>query len=95
MAAKGRRVRLVSMPSTTTFDRQDEGYRQSVLPARVTRRVAVEAGVRGTWWRYVGLKGRIVGIDTFGQSAPAKPLFEHYGFTVANVTAAIDAALAG
>jgi transketolase len=94
LAARGRRVRLVSMPSTNTFERQDEAYRQSVLPDAVTRRVAVEAGVREPWWRYVGLKGRIVGIDTFGQSAPAKALFEYYGFTVANVTTAIDAALA-
>ncbi|MFI4891720.1 MAG: transketolase, partial [Steroidobacterales bacterium] len=94
LSAKGRRVRLVSMPSTNTFERQDEAYRQSVLPDAVTRRVAVEAGVRDSWWRYVGLKGQIVGIDTFGQSAPAKALFEFYGFTVANVTKAIDAALA-
>jgi transketolase len=94
LAAKGRRLRLVSIPSTNTFERQDAAYRQSVLPDAVTRRVAVEAGVRESWWRYVGPKGQIVGIDTFGQSAPAKPLFEHYGFTVANVTKAIDAALA-
>jgi len=93
--AAGRRVRLVSMPSTNTFERQDEAWRQSVLPDSVTRRVAVEAGSRDSWWRYVGLHGRIIGIDTFGQSAPAKILFEHYGFTAAHVTQAIDAVLAG
>jgi transketolase len=93
--AAGRRVRLVSMPSTNTFERQDAAWRESVLPAAVTRRVAVEAGSRDSWWRYVGLDGRVVGIDTFGQSAPAKILFEHYGFTAAHVSAALDAVLAG
>ena len=93
-AAAGRRVRLVSMPSTNTFERQDAAWRQSVLPDAVTRRVAVEAGSRDSWWRYVGLKGRIIGIDTFGQSAPAKILFEHYGFTAAHVTEALSAVLA-
>ena len=93
-AAGGRRIRLVSMPSTTTFERQDAAYRQSVLPDSVTRRVAVEAGARGSWWKYVGLKGQIVGIDTFGHSAPAKPLFEFFGFTAANVGRAIDATFA-
>ncbi len=95
VAAGGRRIRLVSMPSTNTFDRQDEAYRQSVLPDGVTRRVAVEAGVRATWWRYVGARGQIVGIDHYGASAPAKDLFQHYGFTVENVVKAIGAALAG
>ncbi len=93
-AAGGRRIRLVSMPSTTSFDRQDAAYRQSVLPDGVTRRVAVEAGARGLWWKYVGLKGQVVGIDTFGHSAPAKPLFEFFGFTAANVGKAIDATFA-
>jgi transketolase len=92
--AKGRRVRLVSMPSTNTFDQQDAAYRESVLPAAVTRRVAVEAGVRNAWWHYVGLTGQIVGIDHFGASAPAKVLFEKYGFTSANVSEAIDTVLA-
>ncbi|HMD73252.1 MAG TPA: transketolase [Steroidobacteraceae bacterium] len=95
VAAGGRRIRLVSMPSTNTFDRQDEAYRQSVLPDGVTRRVAVEAGVRATWWRYVGTRGQIVGIDHYGASAPAKDLFQHYGFTVDNVVKAIGTALAG
>ncbi len=90
-AAGGRRIRLVSMPSTTTFDRQDAAYRQSVLPDGAMRRIAVEAGARGSWWKYVGLKGQVVGIDTFGHSAPAKPLFEFFGFTATNVGKAIDA----
>ncbi len=89
-SAKGRKVRLVSMPSSTTFDRQDDAYKESVLPASVTRRVAVEAGVREPWWHYVGLKGQIVGIDHFGASAPAKELFKQYGFTPEHVVQAID-----
>jgi transketolase len=88
--SKGRRVRLVSMPSTTTFDRQDQAYQDSVLPPSVTRRVAVEAAAREPWWRYVGLEGRIVGIDHFGASAPAKELFRQYGFTMEHVLQAID-----
>jgi len=92
--AAGRRIRLVSMPSTNTFERQDEAYKQNVLPPQVTRRVAVEAGVREPWWRYVGPAGRIVGIDHFGESAPAKELFEHYGFTAHHVIEAIEAVLA-
>ena len=80
-AARGRKVRLVSMPCTSIFDRQDEAYRESVLPSSVTRRVAVEAGAREPWWRYVGLRGQIVGIDHFGASAPAKELFKQFGFT--------------
>jgi transketolase len=87
---RGRKVRLVSMPSTTTFDRQDQAYRESVLPPSVRRRVAVEAGARESWWRYVGLEGRIVGIDHFGASAPAKDLFKQYGFTPEHVLRAID-----
>ncbi len=94
LTSQGRRLRLVSMPSTNTFERQDAAYKASVLPDHVTRRVAVEAGVREPWWRYVGLGGQVVGIDVFGQSAPAKELFEHYGFTAANVIKAIDTVLA-
>ncbi|HEX3948317.1 MAG TPA: transketolase [Steroidobacteraceae bacterium] len=88
--AKGRKIRLVSMPSTNTFDAQDEAYRESVLPARVARRVAVEAGVRSDWWRYVGLKGQVVGIDHFGASAPAKVLFPQFGFTPEKVIEAVE-----
>jgi transketolase len=94
MAGKGRKVRLVSMPSTNTFDAQDEAYKQGVLPPSVTRRVAVEAGATGTWWHYVGLNGRIVGIDHFGASAPAKDLFKAYGFTPEHVIEAIEKVLA-
>jgi transketolase len=94
MNAKGRRVRLVSMPSTNTFDAQDEAYKESVLPQGVTRRVAVEAGVRAPWRHYVGLKGQIVGIDHFGASAPAKVLFPQFGFTAEKVIEAIDKVLA-
>ena len=94
-AAKGRRVRLVSMPSSTTFERQDDAYKDSVLPPSVTRRVAVEAGAREPWWRYVGLKGQIVGIDHFGASAPAKYLFTRFGFTPEHVLQAIDKVTTG
>jgi transketolase len=78
------------MPSTNRFDAEDEAYKESVLPARVTRRVAVEAGVRSDWWRYVGLKGQVVGIDHFGASAPAKVLFPQFGFTPEKVIEAVD-----
>jgi transketolase len=90
---KGRRVRLVSMPSTNTFDAQDDAYKDSVLPSAVTRRVAVEAGVRDAWWKYVGLQGQIVGIDHFGASAPAKVLFQQFGFTPGKVLEAVEKVL--
>jgi len=93
MNGKGRKVRLVSMPSTNTFDAQDAAYKESVLPSAVTRRVAVEAGVRAAWWQYVGLKGEIVGIDHFGASAPAKDLFQRFGFTPDKVVEAIGKVL--
>jgi transketolase len=93
MAGKGRKVRLVSMPSTNTFDAQDDAYKQSVLPASVTRRVAVEAGATAHWWHYVGLQGQIVGIDHFGASSPAKDLFKAYGFTADHVVEAIEKVL--
>lgn len=80
-------ARVVSMPSTDAFDAQDADYRESVLPAAVTARVAVEAGVTGGWWRYVGTHGGVVGLDRFGESAPAGELFEHFGFTADNVVA--------
>jgi transketolase len=90
-AQSNRKVRVVSMPSTDVFDAQDEAYRESVLPSSVAARVAVEAGVTAFWSRYVGLRGKVIGIDTFGESAPAGDLFKHFGFTVENVVAAIDA----
>jgi transketolase len=88
LAAEGIAVRVVSMPSTSAFDRQDARYRDGVLPRDVPR-VAVEAGVSDYWRKYVGLDGTIVGIDTFGESAPAGALFKHFGFTVDNVVAAV------
>ena len=87
LAADGVKVRVVSMPSTDVFDAQDADYRESVLPSAVTARVAIEAGVSDGWWRYVGTHGRVVGLDRFGESAPANLLFEHFGFTTDNVVA--------
>jgi transketolase len=84
LAGQGRRVRVVSMPCTSLFDAQDAAYRASVLPAG-TRRVAIEAGSREGWWRYVGSDGAVVGMESFGASAPAKRLFEHFGFTAGHV----------
>jgi transketolase len=81
----GRRVRLVSMPSTEAFDSQDGAYRDSVLPPTVTRRLAVEAGATQCWWRYVGTGGRILGIDRFGASGKAADVFPHFGFTADNI----------
>lgn len=85
-------VRVVSMPATTVFDRQDAAYRDSVLPPGV-KRVAVEAGVTDYWRKYVGLEGAVVGIDTFGESAPAGELFKHFGFTTENVVKAVKSIL--
>ncbi len=82
---QGKKVRVVSMPSTDVFDAQDAAYKESVLPASVTRRVAVEAGIADYWYKYVGLNGAVVGMTTFGESAPAGELFEHFGFTVENI----------
>ena len=87
LAGEGVKARVVSMPSTDVFDAQDEEYRESVLPAAVTARVAIEAGATDGWWRYVGTRGRVIGMDRFGESAPAGELFEHYGFTTGNVVA--------
>jgi transketolase len=92
-ALSGRRIRVVSMPSTDTFDAQDEHYREAVLPTAVTARVAVEAAVTDGWWKYVGRRGAVVGIDRFGESAPAGQLFKEFGFTVDNVVAAVKGVL--
>ena len=91
LADKGRKVRVVSMPSTDAFDAQDADYRESVLPAAVTARVAVEAGVTGFWAKYVGLNGQVIGIDTFGESAPAPEVYKHFGITAENVAKAVEA----
>jgi len=88
--ASDKRVRVVSMPSTTTFDAQDDEYKESVLPSSVTARVAVEAGVTDFWAKYIGLNGKAVGIDTFGESAPAGELFKLFGITTEAVVAAIN-----
>ena len=90
LAQKGRKIRVVSMPSTDTFDAQDAGYRESVLPASVTARVAVEAGVTGFWGKYVGLSGRVIGLDTFGESAPAAEVYKHFGITAERVEQAVE-----
>jgi transketolase len=90
---KGRKVRVVSMPSTDTFDRQDAAYREAVLPKACRARVAVEAGVTDYWRKYVGLDGAVVGIDRFGESAPAAALFKEFGFTVENVIKAVETVL--
>jgi transketolase len=78
-------VRVVSMPSTDVFDAQDAAYKESVLPHAVTARVAVEAAVTDGWWKYVGTQGAVLGINRFGESAPAGPLFKEFGFTVENL----------
>ena len=87
---KGRRIRVVSMPCADVFDAQDAAYREAVLPAAISARVAVEAGVTSGWLKYVGLQGSVVGIDSFGESAPAEVAFEHFGFTVDNVVSHIE-----
>ena len=89
LAAKGKKVRVVSMPSTDVFDAQDAAYRVSVLPKGVAR-VAVEAGVTDGWYKYVGLDGRVVGLDRFGESAPAGALFKYFGFTGENVAKVVE-----
>ncbi len=93
LTAEGVAVRVVSMPSTDVFDRQDAAYKASVLTRGVPR-VAIEAGVTDFWYKYVGLEGAVVGIDTFGESAPAPVLFKHFGFTVENVVAKAKIVLA-
>ena len=93
LTAEGVKARVVSMPSTDAFDKQDAAYRESVLPKAVTARVAVEAGIADYWFKYVGLNGAIVGMTTFGESAPAEQLFEEFGFTVDNVVAKAKALL--
>jgi transketolase len=92
-AMSDKAIRVVSMPSTDTFDAQDGAYRESVLPKAVTARVAVEAAVTDGWWKYVGHQGAILGVDRFGESAPAGPLFKEFGFTVENLVAKVRGVL--
>ncbi len=91
LESQGKKVRVVSMPSTNVFDAQDAAYKESVLPAAVGARVAVEAGVTDFWRKYVGLNGRVVGIDTFGESAPGGVLMKEFGFTAENVVENVKA----
>jgi transketolase len=88
LAETGVSVRVVSMPSTTVFDRQTAQYKSQVLPEGVPR-IAIEAGVTDFWWKYVRASGAVIGIDRFGESAPAKDVFEYFGFTVDNVVATV------
>ena len=88
---KGRRVRLVAMPSADVFEAQPADYREAVLPATVRRRVAVEAAHVDWWRKYVGLDGAVVGMTTFGESAPGKAVLEYFGFTPARVAEAVEA----
>jgi len=85
LESNGTAVRVVSMPSTDRFDAQDAEYKESVLPASVTKRVALEAGISDYWYKYVGIQGAVVGMSSFGESAPADQLFDHFGFTIENV----------
>ncbi|WP_172455794.1 transketolase [Vibrio mediterranei] len=94
LTAEGKKVRVVSLPSTDVFDAQDEAYREAVLPAAVTKRIAVEAGIADYWYKYVGFGGKIIGMTTFGESAPAGELFKMFGFTTENVVATAKSLLA-
>ncbi|MEJ2115283.1 MAG: transketolase, partial [Gammaproteobacteria bacterium] len=85
LSQQGKQVRVVSMPSTNVFDQQDDDYKESVLPASVSKRLAVEAGVSEYWCKYVGLQGRTIGIDTFGASAPGDVVMKHFGFSEENI----------
>jgi transketolase len=93
LEASGVPVRLVSMPSTSVFDRQSVEYKSSVLPPRVPR-IAIEAGITDFWWKYVRADGAVIGVDRFGDSAPAADVFRHFGFTVDNVVATVNAVIA-
>ncbi|AST70328.1 transketolase [Kosakonia cowanii] len=93
LSSEGVKVRVVSLPSTDIFDAQDEAWRESVLPSDVSARVAVEAGIADYWYKYVGLKGAIVGMTGYGESAPAEKLFPYFGFTVENIVAKAKAVL--
>lgn len=90
LTAKGKKIRVVSMPSTDCFESQSKEYQQSVLPDAVQARVAIEAGVTTGWYRYVGTQGRVIGLDRFGESAPAEQLFPYFGFTTENVVNAVE-----
>ena len=94
LTARGRRVRVVSMPCSDAFERQDAAYRERVLPAAVTSRVAIEAGATQSWWRYVGSRGRVVGLDGFGASGKAADLYKHFGITADKAVQHVESLLA-
>ncbi|MDW2261469.1 transketolase [Vibrio sp. 1557] len=94
LTAEGKKVRVVSMPSTDAFDKQDAAYREAVLPSDVTARIAIEAGIADFWYKYVGFDGRIIGMTSFGESAPAGELFKMFGFTTENVVNTVKELLA-
>ncbi len=89
-AESDKKVRVVSMPSVDAFEAQSDEYKESVLPSTVTARIAVEAAIMDSWWKYVGTHGKVIGMTTFGESAPAPELFEHFGITTSNVLKAIN-----
>jgi transketolase len=90
LTTEGKKVRVVSMPSTNTFDAQSNEYKESVLPSSVIKRVAIEAAHTDFWYKYVGFSGAVVGMTTFGESAPGNVLLEHFGFTIANVVKTVN-----
>ena len=87
---QGVKVRIVSMPSTNIFDEQSQEYKESVLPKNILKRVAVEAGVTLGWYKYVGLEGRVIGLDRFGASAPYKTLYKEFGITTDTIVEAVN-----
>ena len=93
LTAMGKNIRVVSMPSSTVFDRQDSEYRESVLPLAVRTRVAVEAGHKDFWYKYVGFDGKVIGMSTFGESAPAADLYRYFGITSQAVIDAVSGLL--
>ena len=90
LTEQGRKVRVVSMPCTSVYEAQDAGYKQSVLPLQVSARIAIEASHADYWYKYVGLEGRVIGMTTYGESAPAPALFEEFGFTLENILGKAD-----
>jgi transketolase len=93
LQAAGKAVRLVSMPSTSAFDAQSKDYKEQVLPKAVRKRLAVEAGHPDSWYKYVGLDGKVIGMASFGESAPGPVVLKHFGFTADNIKATLEAML--
>jgi transketolase len=88
-----KKIRVVSMPAVDVFEMQDESYREAVLPSAVTARVVIEAGVTSGWYKYAGCKGKVLGIDRFGESAPGDQLMKYFGMTVENVVKTVESVL--